>query len=354
MPAPEESGRCFDVINNKEFRSLILLGSACTLIFSACGFFFSGTAGGALLLLPGAALIGIFAYYTKQRYLALERLNGYLTGVLAGEESLEISDQEEGELSILKTNIYKAATMLRYQKELLAKDKIRLADALADISHQLKTPLTSMMVMNDLLLNDLLLNEDNMSGEDLNRRREFLMTQSAQLDRMNWLIQTLLKISRLDAGTIALKQEEVSAKELIGSAVKPFEIQMELKEIRTEISGGEMLLRCDKNWTTEALQNIIKNCYEHMDSGGVLRIETEDTNLFRQITISDSGCGIAEEDLPHIFERFYKGKNARRDSVGIGLAFSKAIVESQRGEILVDSEEGTGTRFRVRFYKTII
>ena len=332
------------MIRNKEFRELILWGSVCTLILTACGFLFSGMTEGVLLFFLGAVLIGLFSYFTRQRYLELDRLNKYLTAVLAGEENPGIEDQEEGELSILKTNIYKTTMMLKYQKELLSEDKIRLAAAMADISHQLKTPLTSMMVMNDLL----------MSEEDPEKRSEFLKTQSAQLDRMNWLIQTLLKLSKLDAGTIEMKQEEISAKELIVSALRPFEIQMELKNIIADISGSDMMIRCDINWTIEALQNIVKNCCEHMDTEGELKIETGDTNLFRQTRISDTGCGIAEADLPHIFERFYKGKNAGKDSVGIGLALSKTIVESQHGEILVKSEEGVGTQFDVRFYKTIL
>ena len=332
------------MINNKELRNLILLGSVCTLIVSACGYGFYGMAAGALPLLLGAVLSSLFFHYTKKRYLALDRLNDYLTGVLAGEERPGIEDQEEGEISILKTNIYKATTMLRYQQELLSGDRIRLAEALADISHQLKTPLTSMMVMNDLL----------MTEEDPEKRQKFLVTQSAQLDRMNWLIQTLLKLSKLDAGTIEMKKEEFSVRELIAEAVKPFEIQMELKDIETVISGEDMMMTCDKNWTVEALQNIIKNCCEHMDFHGALKIETEDTKLFRQISVSDTGCGIAKDDLPHIFERFYKGKNAGKDSVGIGLALSRTIIERQHGDILVKSEEGFGTRFDIRFYKTII
>ena len=201
-----------------------------------------------------------------------------------------------------------------------------------------------MMVMNDLLLGE----------EDPDRRKDFLKTQSDQLDRMNWLIQTLLKLSKIDAGVVTMKQEEISAKKLIAAAVKPFEIQMELMEMKTVTAGDDLPIRCDINWTIEALQNIIKNCYEHMDAGGALKIETEDTNLFSQIKITDSGCGIPEADLPHIFERFYKGKNAGKDSVGIGLALSKAVMESQRGDIVVKSEEGVGTEFDVRFYKTII
>ena len=332
------------VIKNKEIRRMILVGSVCTLTASACGFRFSGIPAGVLLLLIGAVLISLFLYYTGKRYQSLDRLNDYLSGVLAGEERPGIEDQEEGELSILKTNIYKATTMLSHQKELLSGERIRLAEALADISHQLKTPLTSMMVMNDLL----------MTEEDPERRQEFLATQSAQLDRMNWLIQTLLKISKLDAGTIELKQEAASSRELIAEALRPFEIQMELKEIETILSGHEMTLTCDKNWTVEALQNIIKNCCEHMDFHGQLTVESGETNLYWQILISDTGCGIAEEDLPHIFERFYKGRNAGKDSVGIGLALSKTIIGNQHGDILVKSEKGAGTQFDVRFYKTIV
>lgn len=329
---------------NKDFRNILIFGSAATLLLSGCGLFFCGPAAGALLLLLGAVLIGLFSYYTRQRYKALENLNAYLSLVLTGENVPEIEEQEEGEISILRSNIFKTATTLQTQKELLSKDKVRLADAIADISHQLKTPLTSMMVMNDLLIGE----------EDPDRRISFLATQQAQLDRMNWLIQTLLKLSKLDAGTIELRREETSVKTLVDEAVKPFEIQMELKGIEVDISCDEMFVRCDRYWTIEAIQNIIKNCCEHMNGGGRLRIRTEDTNLFGQISIEDTGGGIAAEDLPHIFERFYKGKNAGKDSVGIGLALSKAIMEGQHGDILVTSEEGVGTKFDVRFYKTII
>ena len=217
-------------------------------------------------------------------------------------------------------------------------------DAIADISHQLKTPLTSMIVMNDLLKTE----------EDNEKRIEFLNTQSNQLDRMSWLIQTLLKLSKIDAGTIAMKPEEIKADELIKEVIKPFEIQMDLKNITYSQNDSDMTFKCDKNWTIEALQNIVKNCIEHMDNGGSLVINVSDTNIFRQIEIKDTGCGILDEDLPHIFERFYKGKNAGKDSVGIGLALSKSIITSQHGDIIVESKEGEGTTFFVRFYKTII
>ena len=271
-------------------------------------------------------------------------MNTYLEKVLSDDDPPEIFDIEEGELSILKSNIYKVTTKLKYQKELLKQDKVTLATAMADISHQLKTPLTSMMVMNDLLK----------SEEDGEKREEFLKTQSDQLDRMNWLIQTLLKLSKLDAGSVLLTKEDIAADELIKDVMKPFEIQMDIKNISFVSEISDALVMCDKNWTVEAIQNIVKNCIEHMDEGGSLKVSLIDTNIFSQILINDTGCGIAAEDIPHVFERFYRGKNAGKDSVGIGLALAKTIIENQHGEISVKSEAGVGSTFDIKLYKTII
>ena len=320
------------------------LGSALTIVMAISGFIFAGKAAGIMLLISGAVLLAVFFYYTKKRYRRIEELNDYLVKILSGDSAPDIQDQEEGELSILADNIYKAASTLKFQNEILSEDRKQLAQAIADISHQLKTPLTSMMVMNDLLS----------AEEDSEKRREFLKTQSAQLERMNWLIQTLLKLSKLDAGTIELKHERVSAKELLSEVLKPFEIQFELRGISYKQDTADITFNCDKNWTVEALQNIVKNCIEHMDDGGELKITADDTNLFSRIMIEDTGCGIAEADLPHIFERFYKGKNAGKDSVGIGLALTKAIIEDQHGEISVKSTEGVGSAFEIKLYKTIV
>ncbi len=280
----------------------------------------------------------------KNMYPDIEELNTYLEKVLSDDDPPGILDQEEGELSILKSNIYKVTTKLKYQKELLRQDKVTLATAMADISHQLKTPLTSMMVMNDLLKGE----------EDREKRDEFLKTQSDQLDRMNWLIQTLLKLSKLDAGSVVPTKEDVPADGLINEVMKPFGIQMEIKSISFESEIPDAFIKCDRNWTVEAIQNIVKNCIEHMDEGGSLRISIADTNIYSQILISDTGCGIAAEDLPHVFDRFYRGKNAGKDSVGIGLALAKTIIESQHGEIELKSEEGVGSTFDIKLYKTIL
>ena len=330
--------------NNKDFKVMTAVGTSITLILSVMGVIFVGIKAGIIIMITGALILVINYIFTKRRYSEIEKLNSYLEKVLSGDYAPEILDQKEGELSILKSNIYKATTTLKYQKELLTEDKVRLANAIADISHQLKTPLTSMMVMNDLLQTE----------DDQNKRNEFLKTQSDQLDRMNWLIQTLLKLSKIDAGTITMKKEEVTATSIVKEIVKPFEIQMELKGINYSSFDSDMILSCDKNWTIEAIQNIVKNCIEHMEENDELTIKAEETNIYKQIIVSDTGCGIAKQDLPHIFERFYKGKNAGKDSVGIGLALAKTIISSQRGDILVESTEGVGTTFYIRFFKTII
>ncbi len=331
-------------MKNKEFRNMIIISAVITILAAIPVAIFLGVPAGAAVFITGVLLTVLFIVYTKNRYKKIEKLNDYLVRVLAENDTDEILDQEEGELSILKTNIYKTTSTLKYQKELLSDDKKNLAAALADISHQLKTPLTSMMVMNDLLVDE----------KDEDKRIEFLNTQSSQLDRMNWLIQTLLKLSKLDAGTIVLKREDIPATEIVEEAIKPFEIQFDLRNISFESDVSSVNIRCDKNWTVEAIQNIIKNCIEHMEDGGQLFVSLADTNIFTQLTIKDTGCGIAADDIPHIFERFYKGKNAGKDSVGIGLALSKSILEEEQAEINVESTEGVGTRFIIKFYKTLI
>jgi len=297
---------------------------------------------GLLIIATVIIIVLMLKYYMQQR--DIKKLNNFLEKILAGSTELEVLNQTEGELGILRANIYKTTTALISQRAILQKDKVLLADALADISHQFKTPLTSLMVMNDLL-------EDE---TDEDKRREFLATQSVQLDRINWLIQTLLKTSKLDAGLLTFTKKSISDESLIKSVLNPFIVNMELKNISLIKNLSGLELNCDEAWTREAIQNIVKNCIEHMDENGTLEISDRDTNLYHEIIIKDDGVGIAEEDLPHIFERFYRGKNSGTDSVGIGLALSKAIIENQNGVIEVDSEEGVGTTFNIKFYKTVI
>ena len=274
----------------------------------------------------------------------IRALSDYLNHINNGEFDLDITDNKEGEMSILKNNIYKVVVTLRAQQELLLKDKIYLADSLADISHQLKTPITSITVMTDLIKNET----------DEKKRREFLDIINSQLSRMNWLTVTLLKLSKIDAGAVEFKNEMVNLKKIIENAVKPFYINAEVKGIELTEECDENISVCvDANWYSEALSNIVKNCVEHTDSGYV-KVSAFTAPMFTKIVIEDSGAGISKEDLPHIFERFYQCGRRSETSVGIGLALSKAIFSRQNSSVFVSSAENEGTRFEITLYKTVI
>ena len=328
---------------NKDIKIITLLGISLTVILSlVCAFIEPWCA--LVCAVLGISLTAVFLYYTKKRYEKLSELNNYLSLVCSGKYNMDIGDNAEDELSILKNNLYKVITILRSQNEALQKDKVYLADALADISHQLKTPLTSMMVMTDLLKED--------GNEE--KRGEFISIIEAQLEKIRWLILNLLKLSKLDAGTIEFKDENVSVKKVIDESVKPFLLTFDLKGIEFVNTAEDFTFKGDEKWTAEAVGNIIKNCIEHTDKNGALKISTTSTNIYDALIISDNGCGISGEDLPHIFERFYHGKNSSADSVGIGLALAKSVVEKERGTITVSSQEGNGSTFEIRFYKSIV
>lgn len=331
-------------MNNKGFRNIVLFGIGALLAGSVVAALLFGWGAFILFFLCGSVILGIFLHYTHQRYKDLERVNDYFSKILAGEYELSIGNNEEGEISILQNNIYKATVQLREKNDLLEKEKTYLVDMLANISHQLKTPLTSMMMMNELLAKE----------ESEEKRQEFIDIEEKQLEKMNWLIQNLLKLSKLDAGTIQLKKEKVSITKLIEESVSSFLIQMDIEGISLEKHLKETTLEVDFNWTVEAIRNIVKNCIEHMGDDGRFSIENAETNLYHVITIRDNGCGISKEDLPHIFERFFKGKKSDKESVGIGLALSNTIIKKEHGEILVSSEINKGTVFEIKFYKSII
>lgn len=330
-------------MRNKEQKTLIIVSFSLTVALSIVAFLLNAICG-ILCLLLGVLLSGIYIHTTHQRYKKIDELNSYLSKVLSGDYDMDIALNTEGELSILENNLLKVITNLKASNEAVKNDKIYLADSLADISHQLKTPLTSMMVITDLLRDE----------QDENKKQEFIGIIDTQCEKMRWLISNLLKLSKLDAGTVEFIKTSFKASDLIDTSVKPFELTFDLKNIDLKKDINEFEIIADKNWLCEAIQNIIKNCIEHTSDNGRLTIATTSTNLYNQIVIEDNGCGIASEDLPHIFERFYYGKNASSDSVGIGLALSKEILKNQNASITVQSTEGVGTKFDIRFYKSII
>ncbi len=330
-------------MKNKEFYIPVIICTLITAVLTVICFKYNVIAGVVCAAL-GALLICVFVFYTARRYKAISRLNDYLSLVCSGSYDLDIENNTEGELSIMQNNLYKVITQLKTQNEVIENDKVRLADSLADISHQLKTPLTSMMVVSELLEKE----------QDPLKRKEFTSIINSQCEKMSWLIQTLLKLSKLDAGTLEMNADEISVSEVIEDSLKPLMLTLDLRNIELKKHIADFTFTGDRGWSAEAVGNIIKNCIEHTPDGGRLEIVTDETTLFKRIVIRDNGCGIAKEDLPHIFERFYHGKNASSESVGIGLALSKAIFNKENAAVSVTGEEGRGSEFEIKFYKSVV
>lgn len=328
---------------NKDIKIIALMGFLGTIVATVVTLFFNVVCSVVTFLL-GAILTLTFYIVTKKRYKKIADLNNYLSLVCAGNYMIDIKDNTEGELSILKNNLYKVIVLLRSKNELLEKDKIYLADSLADISHQLKTPLTSLMVMVDLLKDE----------KNIDKQKEFISIIEIQISKIKWLVENLLKLSKLDAGTIKFKKEKIDVLSVITKSLSPFLVQMEMKNISLETTINDFSFTGDLNWTSEAVENIIKNCIEHTADNGKQNIETGVTNIYSYIKITDNGCGIKKKDLPHIFERFYQGENSSKESVGIGLALAKIIIDNQGGTIDVTSEENVGTEFIIKFNKMVV
>lgn len=291
-----------------------------------------------------AGILVITLIFLSRQNKKFKSLSSYMNNILNDDYSMNILDYTEGDLSNLSNDIYKVTVKLKEQNDITRKDKKYLEEILSDISHQLKTPLTSMYVINDLLDTDL----------DDNIRKEFLQKNKAQLARIEWLVTSLLKISRLDSGTIVLKPKKIKLETLINKSLEPLLIPMELKNINLKLDiDFNMKMVIDLNWTSEALINIIKNACEHTDENGTIRIYSEDNPIYQAIIIEDNGNGISEDDLPFIFERFFKGKS-NKESIGIGLNMAKKIIDMQKGDISVKSEIGKYTAFTIKFYKNVI
>lgn len=333
------------MLRNREFRWLLLTMTTISLL-AIIGTAFISSAAMGITAVTSVLLIGCCLLFTRWRYREIEKLSGYLRQISSGNYSLDVRDNQEGELSILKNDIYKVTLMLSEQRLLLQEDKIKLTNAISDISHQLKTPLTSMTVMADLLSDPDL---------DVEKRIEFTRKISLQLDRIGWLVSSLLKFSKIDAGTIQFKKDSIKVKKLVQKSMEPILIPMDIKEQRILIEGEDATSFIgDYNWTTEAMINILKNCVEHTPAGGEIAISFAENTLFTEIVITDNGKGIPKAEIPFIFKRFYKGTNANEDSVGIGLALAQSIITEQNGTIDVVSEVGKGTQFRIKFYKQVI
>ena len=330
-----------NIFRNREIKYLFLIFFIVFILEIIIIYIFSPI-GGIIVLIFSIAALFIQLIFMNWRYEEINKLAEYLKKTNNGDYSLDLRDNEEGELSILKSEIYKVSVTLREQNSVLIEEKLNLVRGLSDISHQIKTPLTSMFVLTDSLCDSKLPEE---------KRLEFTGIINNQLKRLQWLVTSLLKMSKLDAKAVDFKKQNVSPKILIEKACQPLLIPIELKNQELIIYDDGVPVFCDLNWTTEALVNIIKNGVEHTPPNGQIHISITDNIFYTKIIVKDNGNGIDKSDLPCIFNRFYKGKNSSDDSVGIGLAMSKSIITSQEGSINVMSKKGEGTEFVIKLFK---
>ncbi len=331
------------MLRNREIRLL----SACVCIAGAvtCAVCFAFDARAGVACLIGFALcFAAYCVFTRRRYREIAKLSDAVRALAERGRSVKLSALEsaEGELSILQSEIYKLAERLIEQSAVLTDEKRALKNVLSDISHQLKTPLTALSIMADLLEDEALESE---------KRAEFMRRLKEGLSRMEWMVLSLLKLARLDASAVAFKPESVSARALAEAAARPLELMLDLRDQRVVFEGGGAVLSCDRLWSAEAVTNVLKNASEHSPIGGEIRVSVGENPICAWIAVQGGGQGIDPADLPHIFKRFYRQKNAPEGGVGIGLSLSLSILRAQGGDIEVRNERGKPAEFVLKFYR---
>ena len=296
-----------------------------------------------IIFIGSIILLLIFILYERNQDKEIDEITKYLEAINNKNYTLKIDENSEEELSILKNELYKVTVMLRENASNSLKDKINLKIALEDISHQLKTPLTSILIILDNLI-------DN-PEMDYQTRVEFLHDFKREAVRIQSLIQSILKLSKFDSNTVQFIKKDIYLKQIVEEAIKNTESLADLKNIKINVEGNKKIkLNCDLLWQTEAVTNILKNCIEHSSENTKIDIKYNNNSVYSYITITDYGEGISKEDIPHIFERFYRGKNSANESIGIGLSLSKTIIESNNGIITVESNNNK-TTFTIKYFK---
>ena len=293
-------------------------------------------------LLCGVSGLAVFLFYMQYRKKRQNELANYLAQINNGRYRMALDSNTESVDSRLQNEIYKTIVTLREAAQRASQGKEELKTALSDISHQLKTPLTSVIIMTEILLDN-----PDLPPE---LRQEFLCDIHRSSKHISFLVQSLLTLSKLDADSIVMKKQNVPLSRVFADVSQNVEVIAELKGVSVTAKDNDITLACDKKWLCEALTNITKNCIEHTSENGEVRLCAETNKFYTKITVSDNGQGIDIEDLPHIFDRFYRGKNADENSVGIGLALAKTIIQKSGGIVRVDSEVGKGSVFTIKFY----
>ena len=289
------------------------------------------------------AILVILYIYSRSESKKIKEIEKYIEAINNKNYTLKISENSEDEFSNLSNELYKTTVMLKEQASNSQKFQKTLQTNIEDISHQLKTPLTSISIMLDNII-------DNPDME-IETRQKFLHEINRQIEWFNWLVIALLKLSKIDSGTAVFTKKEINVEKIINHVIQNLAIPLEIKQQKIIVNGNSSKFIGDYNWQLEALTNIVKNCIEHTPNHKNIYIEFEENNFYTKITIRDEGVGIAKEDIKHIFERFYKGKNSSENSIGIGLALSKSIIERDNGYIICTSKEGEGTTFEIKYMK---
>ena len=293
-----------------------------------------------------AVFLVFYEMQFSQRRSKVMKLCDDIDRILRGDNLILFDEYKEGELSVLSAEIHKMTIRLREQNTELQNEKQFAKEALEDISHQLRTPLTSVMMILGL-----------MRSSDLSEseRVEYLRDLYELLARMKWLIETMLSLSRIEANAVRFAKDTVSCRKLIEQSIDTVSVTAELKgvEIRTEIDGDPEFIG-DLHYTSEAVVNLLKNAIEHTPEGGAVTVAARDSNISSNITILDTGAGIPEPELPHIFERFYRSSEYTKNGFGIGLAFAKKVISAQDGSLKASNHKPHGAAFEIHFYKTTI
>lgn len=291
-------------------------------------------------------IIFFFSYHTLNSvYKEMERISGIMADIMEQEAEPPAEEYKEGTIGILYSNFYKLVYALKESRNREMKEKIFLRDIISDISHQLKTPLASLNVFVDLL------SEDKVADRD--KQRQILKEAGNQLNRMEWMVLSMLKLARIEAGAIQFNKTETLLLPVLSEAVEAVQYLAGNKNQNIRIDcPEEMHLLCDGDWLTEAVINLLKNASDYSGEGADISVETEETNVYTRIYVKDTGTGIPEQEIPNIFKRFYRvNHSVNPNSVGIGLSLTKSIIEGMGGSIHVKSEEGAYTWFILTFVK---
>lgn len=285
----------------------------------------------------------IFLKYNNKKDKELKDITNYIEQINKKNYELKIDSISEDELSILKNEIYKTTIMLKESAENSKLDKNNLKKSLEDISHQIKTPLTSILIMLENLIDD--------PKMDPTIRNDFIKDIKREVININFFVQAILKLSKFDSNTIHFIRNTFDLNDILKDALKNVSMLCDLKNIKINIKSSEKVnIYCDYKWQVEAITNILKNCVEHSFENNIIDISINKNNVYSFLQIRDYGYGISNKDLPHIFERFYKGENSSCESIGIGLSLTKLIIENDNGTISVESNEN-GTIFKIKYFK---